>query len=298
MHIKDIFLVLIVIVIWGVNFTVIKVGLEELPPILFSAMRFAIVAIPALFFVPFPKTSIWNVIGVGMFLGVIKFSLLFISMDVGLTAGLASLLLQAQVIFTILLSILLFKEKIKKNQFFGIIISTAGFSLFFFSNEGNLTILGLVLILFAALFWALSNLIMKKMKDVDLFHFMVWISLIPPLPLAILSYFMETQSPISLLLDASLQLWLVVAYTGFISTLLAFAIWGKLLKTYEAATVTPFALLIPVVGMITSSIVLNESLGNIELFGSVLVMLGLIICVLGAKFNKFITNKVLSLKVK
>lgn len=291
MNIKDIFLVLIVVVIWGVNFTVIKIGLEELPPVLFSAMRFAIVAIPAVFFVPFPKTSIWNVVGVGIFLGVIKFSLLFISMDVGLTAGLASLLLQAQVVLTVLLSILLFKEKLKKNQFFGIIISIAGFSLFFFSREGNLTILGLVLILFAAFFWALSNLIMKRMKDVDLFHFMVWISLIPPLPLAILSYVMETQSPISLLLDASLQFWLVVAYTGFISTLLAFAIWGKLLKTYAAATVTPFALLIPVVGMITSSIVLNESLVQIELFGSVLVMIGLIVCVLGDRFNDFIKNR-------
>ena len=165
MNIKDIGWVLLVIVIWGANFTVIKIGLEEIPPVLFSALRFAIVAIPAVFFIPFPKTSIWNVLGVGIFLGVIKFSLLFISMDVGVSAGLASLLLQAQVVFTIVLSVILFKEEIKKNQLAGIIIAVFGFCLFFFSREGNLTLLGLVLILFAALFWAISNLIMKKMKN-------------------------------------------------------------------------------------------------------------------------------------
>jgi len=287
MNLKDIGLVLLVVFIWGANFTVIKIGLEEIPPVLFSALRFAIVAIPAAFFIPFPKTSIWNVIAVGVFLGVIKFSLLFISMDVGVSAGLASLLLQAQVVFTIGLSVFIFKEEIKKNQLVGIIIAVLGFGMFFFAKEGNLTILGLVLILFAAIFWAISNLIMKKMKNVDLLHFMVWVSLIPPVPLAVLSYSMETSEPLSLLLDTSMQLWLAVLYTGFISTLLAFAIWGYLLKTYTAATVTPFALLIPVVGMLISSIFLNEKLGLIEMIGSCVVMIGLIVCVLGGRFMKY-----------
>jgi len=290
-NIKDIFLVLFVVVIWGVNFTVIKLGLEELPPILFSAMRFAIVAIPAVFFVPFPKTSFLNVLGVGIFLGVIKFSLLFISMDVGVSAGLASLLLQAQVIFTIVLSILIFKESIEKSQFVGIIISIFGFSLFFFTSETNLTVLGLVLILLSSLFWSFSNLIMKKMQGVDLLHFMVWISLIPPIPLATLSYFIETKEPLTLMLEGSLQLWFVIAYTGFISTMVAFAIWGKLLKTYAASTVTPFALLIPVVGILTSSLILSESLGIIEIIGSSLVFMGLIICVLGEKIITAFENR-------
>jgi len=287
MKLKDIILVLLVILIWGANFTVIKIGLEEIPPVLFSALRFAIVAIPAVFFIPFPKTSFWNVLGVGIFLGVIKFSLLFISMDVGVSAGLASLLLQAQVVFTIVLSVFIFKEEIKKNQLIGIVIAVLGFSMFFFTNEGNLTVIGLVLILFAGIFWAISNLIMKNMKNVDLLHFMVWVSLIPPIPLAILSYFMENSDPISLLLDTSIELWIAVLYTGFISTLLAFAIWGYLLKTYTAATVTPFALLIPVVGMLVSSIFLNEKLGLIEIVGSATVMLGLIVCVLGNRLMKY-----------
>jgi len=287
MSFKDTVLVLVVILIWGANFTVIKVGLEEIPPVLFSALRFAIVALPAVFFIPFPKTSFWNVLGVGIFLGVIKFSLLFISMDVGVGAGLASLLLQSQVVFTIVLSVIIFKEEIKKHQMQGIVLAVIGFCLFFFTKEGSLTILGLVLILLAGFFWSISNLIMKRMKKVDLLHFMVWASLIPPLPLAILSYFTETSDPISLLQDTSMQLWMAVLYTGFISTLLAFAIWGHLLKTYTAATVTPFALLIPVVGMLTSRIFLNEHLGSLEIIGALIVMLGLFICVLGQKFTKY-----------
>ncbi|WP_024955868.1 EamA family transporter [Sulfurospirillum arcachonense] len=291
MILKDVFLALLVVFIWGVNFTVIKIGLEEIPPILFSAMRFAVVAIPAVFFIPFPKTSYLKVLGVGVFLGVIKFSLLFVAMDVGISAGLASLTLQIQVVFTIVLSILIFKESISKVQILGIGISLIGFVLFFFTKDANTTILGLVLILLAGFSWAISNLIMKKTQGVDIFHFMVWVSLVPPLPLLIISYFTETQSPFSLLFELSLKGWGSIVFVGFISTLLAFALWGKLLKTYSSALVTPFALLIPVVGILTSSIILDETLNYTEVAGTLLVMSGLIICVLGSRLIKILIRK-------
>ncbi|MCX2766537.1 EamA family transporter [Pseudoalteromonas sp. B530] len=165
---------LIVVIIWGLNFSVIKFGLAELPPILFSGLRFLVVAIPAVFFIPFPNTSVWNVLGVGLFLGVLKFSLLFIAMESNASAGIASLLLQAQVIFTILLSVLLLKETMDRFQVVGISIATFGFSLFFINSSGSTTMLGAVLILFAALFWSFSNLIMKRLQDVNLLHFIVW----------------------------------------------------------------------------------------------------------------------------
>ena len=168
MNLKGVMLVLSVVFIWGVNFSFIKIGLEELPPILFSALRFFIVAIPAIFFIPFPKTSIFNVIGVGVFLGVLKFGLLFIAMRSDSSAGLASLMLQAQVFFTIALSIFIFKEVITKIQLFGILVAAIGFSFFLFNLSENITATGLILILLAAFFWSISNLIMKKMKGVNL----------------------------------------------------------------------------------------------------------------------------------
>lgn len=281
MNLKSISLALIVVLIWGVNFSVIKFGLEELPPILFSSLRFFIVAIPAVFFIPFPKTSVWNVLGVGLFLGVLKFSFLFIAMKEDASAGISSLLLQAQVIFTIILSMIIFKEKVSNAQLLGMIIALYGFGFFFFTVDTNITLLGIVLILSAAVFWSVSNVIMKQIKDVNLLHFMVWVSLIPPLPLFILSYIFETHEPLTLLLNSSIKTWISVAYTGYISTLVAFAIWGWLLKNYNSAIVTPFALVIPVIGIISSNILLNEKLNQVEVMGTILILFGLFISVLG-----------------
>ncbi|MBR8843980.1 EamA family transporter [Pseudoalteromonas sp. JC3] len=286
MNVKSISLALIVVIIWGLNFSVIKFGLAELPPILFSGLRFLVVAIPAVFFIPFPNTSVWNVLGVGLFLGVLKFSLLFIAMESNASAGIASLLLQAQVIFTILLSVLLLKETMNRFQVVGISIATFGFSLFFINSSGSTTMLGAVLILFAALFWSFSNLIMKRLQDVNLLHFIVWVSLVPPLPLFTLSYFIETDAPLTLLLNTTTQSWLSIAYVGYISTLIAFAIWGWLLKNHKAAAVTPFALLIPIVGIVGSALLLNERLMLIEAIGGSFILCGLTISVTGARISK------------
>jgi O-acetylserine/cysteine efflux transporter len=288
MSIRDICLAFLVVMIWGLNFSIIKIGLEELPPILFSALRFALVALPAVFFVPFPKTSIWNVVGVGVFLGVLKFGCLFVAMKSDASAGLSSLLLQAQVFFTIGFSVLFYKEHITKSQLLGVIIASLGFSLFFVNAGQNITYVGLILILLAAFFWSISNLIMKKIKDVNLLHFMVWVCLIPPLPLLFLSYVTETSDPVSVILSTSLNTWSALVYVSLVSTLVAFAIWGKLLKSYASIKVAPFALLIPVIGIIASNIILDESLSLIEYAGGILIMLGLIFCVLGGKLISFV----------
>ncbi|CAM3755034.1 EamA family transporter [Pseudoalteromonas maricaloris] len=288
MNVKSISLALIVVIIWGLNFSVIKFGLAELPPILFSGLRFLVVAIPAVFFIPFPKTSVWNVLGVGLFLGVLKFSLLFIAMESNASAGIASLLLQAQVIFTVLLSVLLLKETMDRFQVVGISIATFGFSLFFINSSGSTTILGAVLILLAALFWSFSNLIMKRLQDVNLLHFIVWVSLVPPLPLFTLSYFIETDAPLTLLLNTTTQSWLSIAYVGYISTLIAFAVWGWLLKNYKAAAVTPFALLIPIVGIVGSALLLNEQLMLMEAVGGGFILCGLTISVTGARISRIV----------
>ncbi len=289
MKFKDIFLALLVAFIWGINFSFIKIGLEELPPILFSALRFAIIAIPAVFFIPFPKTSAWHVLGVGLFLGVLKFGLLFVAMKSDASAGLSSLVLQAQVFFTIGLSFLFFKELISKVQLLGISIAAIGFSFFFFNSGGNITTIGLGLILLAALFWAVANIIMKQIKQVNLLHFMVWVCLIPPIPLLALSFFMETNDPLAAVLSTTINTWGSLAFVSYISTLVAFAfafaIWGFLLKSYSAVSVTPFALLIPVVGIMTSSLILNERLNSTEVTGAILIMLGLVFCVAGNKLS-------------
>ncbi|USD34786.1 MULTISPECIES: EamA family transporter [Vibrio] len=292
MDFKSLIGVVLVVLIWGLNFSVIKFGLEEIPPILFSGLRFLVVAIPAVFFIPFPKTSIWNVLGVGVFLGVLKFSFLFVAMESDVSAGLSSLLLQAQVVFTILLSVLLWKESLNRFQLFGMVLACIGFSFFFYTAGGNATTLGITLILCAAGFWSVSNLIMKRMGDVNLLHFMVWVSLIPPIPLFLVSWHFETNQPVSLLLATTEKSWLSLLYVSYISTLAAFALWGWLLKNYPTAVVTPFALLIPVVGIVGSSLLLNEQLSNLEMLGGALILFGLSASVLGSRLYTFISQRI------
>lgn len=286
MDIRSVLGSLLVVMIWGLNFSVIKFGLEDLPPIMFSGLRFLIVAIPAVFFIPFPKTSVWNVVGVGLFLGVLKFSFLFVAMKSDASAGISSLLLQAQVVFTVLLSVVLFKETLNRAQVLGIALASAGFCLFFVTANGNVTLTGVTLILCAALFWSVANLMMKRIKNVNLLHFMVWVSLIPPLPLFVISYLTETQDPLAVLIAASPQAWWSVLYVGYISTLVAFAVWGWLLNHYPSASVTPFALLIPVVGMVSSSVLLDETMSPLEVSGAVLILCGLSVSVLGGRIVK------------
>ncbi|WP_125719528.1 EamA family transporter [Pseudoalteromonas rubra] len=291
MDLKSTLCALLVVAVWGINFSVIKLGLAELPPILFSGLRFLIVALPAIFFIPFPKTSVWHVLGVGLFLGVIKFGLLFVAMEKDASAGIASLLLQAQVVFTIVLSALVLKEQASRFQVAGAAIACSGFSMFFLSETGSVTLYGMALILCAALSWAVSNLIMKQLKQVNLLHFMVWVSAVAPLPLFVLSYNLESNAPVALIQNTSAQTWLALLYVGPVSTLLAFALWGWLLGKHRAAAVTPFALLIPLVGMIGASVILDEQISLFELIGGVVILSGLTFSVLGERLCLFFFDR-------
>ncbi|SIO33620.1 EamA family transporter [Salinivibrio sp. ES.052] len=288
MNIKSVLLALLVVLIWGVNFSVIKVGLETLPPILFSGLRFFIVALPAVFFIPRPKVKLWQLFAVGLSLGVIKFSLLFIAMQADASAGIASLLLQSQVIFTIVLSALLFRESVTRAQGIGLVIAFVGFGLFFFTSTGSATFMGVAMIVAAGFFWSIANLVMKKMPGVNLMHFMVWVSLIPPVPLFALSYWFESHQPLALLQATPLSGWISIAYVGYLSTLVAFAIWGWLLNQHTSASVTPFALLIPIVGMGAASVGLGESLSLVEWAGAALIVAGLSLSILGRRIGRWL----------
>ena len=291
MKIKDITLAILVVTIWGVSFSVIKVGLQELPPLLLSALRFLIAALPAIFFIPFPKTTIMTVVLIGALLGVVKFSLLFLALNGYSSAGIASLLLQLQVFFTIGLSTVLFKEHISQFQLIGMLVSLIGFVSFVFSQQGSITLTGVVLIGLAALAWALSNLVMKKNVGVNLFHLMVWACLIPPIPLMILSVIFESAQPWHVLANVSPKVWFSLLFLAFAATLTAYALWGYLLTRYTAAVITPFALLIPIVGISASAVMLGERLHSFEIISALIVMAGLVLCVLGERLQFMYTRQ-------
>ncbi|WP_417845646.1 EamA family transporter [Thalassospira povalilytica] len=284
MSVGQFFSILLVVTIWGANFTVIKLGLGEMPPILLSSLRFAFAALPAVFFLPRPKCPWKYVVGFGVVLGCIKFSLLFLGMDLGLSAGISSLVLQLQAFFTLILGVFLLGEKIGPHRVIAMLVAFCGVGLLLFVSDGSITVIGLALVIAAAAAWGIANIIMKRAGSVQMLSFVVWASLVPPIPLAILSFLTEDRANLASLGDQISWIGIgSILYLAYPVTLLGFAIWGRLLATLPVGLVAPFTLLVPIVGMATSALVLGEDFGPIKIISAILVMTGLMINVFGGK---------------
>lgn len=281
---SHILMLVLVAAAWGFNFVIIKLGLKDLPPILFSALRFSFAAVPLVFFIKKPQVPWRIIIGIGLVLGVVKFSLLFIGMDIGVSAGLASLLLQSQAFFTVILAMLLYGERPRPLQYAGILIAFLGMALIAGTVDQSFTLTGLALVLAAGLAWACSNMLMKKAGQVDMLQLIVWVSLIPPLPLLAISLAFE--GPGRAVEALTNMTWTgagAVAYIAYIATIFSFAIWGQMIRRYSAAIVAPFSLLVPVFGMTSSALVLGEAFGPLRIFGAGIVVCGLILTVYNPK---------------
>jgi O-acetylserine/cysteine efflux transporter len=286
MKISDVFFALLVAIIWGFNFVVIKIGLDSFPPIFFSALRFSCAAFPAVFF--WSKGNIkWRwIISIGITLGIVMFSLLFIGMYVGMPAGLSSLVLQIQAVFTILLSILILRDKPTIWQKIGIIIAFLGIVFLAVDKYETASFLGLILVIASGFAWAVSNILMKLCGKINMFRLVIWMSIIPPVPLFLISLLFET-GHMNALSNISWAGAGSILYTGLISTILAFAIWGRLFQKYSPNIVAPFSLLVPIVGIVSSFIILDERFTYIDLIASCMVFAGLSLIVFGSKLAAF-----------
>ena len=278
---RDIALVLVVILAWGSNFTGMKLALEELPPLLFVGLRFAIL-IPLLFL--FPRPASWPaIIAVGALINMGQFAFLFSGLTAGTSAGLASLIIQSQVPMTIIMAWAAFGERVTLVQGLGIGLAVLGLALFGLISGGNITLLGLGLILCGALCWAIGNLVLRRLPGVDMLALFLWACLVPPLPMLGMSVLIETDAPFATIAALSLKGWLAVIYVALISTVVGYSIWGTLMSRHRAAQVTPFALMIPLVGMGTAAIVLGERITGAEALAGAVVLAGLVLAVLGSR---------------
>ncbi|MFI6015446.1 EamA family transporter [Streptomyces sp. NPDC051243] len=268
---------MLVAAIWGVNFVVIDIGLQEFPPLLFSAVRFLLAAVPAVFFVGRPQVPWRWVIAVGVALGIMKFSLLFIGMHIGMPPGLASLVLQGQAVFTMIFAGVLLKEKPRGVQMAGMLIAATGMVLVAVESGDAWPISGFLLVVGAAACWGLSNIAMRKASPPDMFRFMVWVSVVPPLPLALISLPVEgVHRDLNALRELGLSGIAAAVYVAWIATLFGYAAWGYLLRTYSAPTVAPFSLFVPVFGILTAWAYQGERVTPTTLFASVLVVAGIL----------------------
>lgn len=272
-----ILLLVLVAAVWGFNFVVIKLGLDNFPPLLFSALRFLFAALPLAFFIRRPDVPWRLILGIGVMLGVVKFSFLFIGMNVGAPPGLASLLLQSQAFFTVLLAFMIYGDRPRPLQVAGMILAFSGVALIASSIDGTFTVAGLVLVLAAAVAWACSNMLMKKVGKVQMLNLMVWVSLVPPIPLFIISALFEGwDRDLQALANLNLEGAGAVLFVAYGATVFGFAVWGAMISRYGVSTVAPFSLLVPVFGMSSAALVLGEDFGPLRVAAAALIVLGLV----------------------
>jgi O-acetylserine/cysteine efflux transporter len=275
---------LLVTAIWGLSFVVIKLGVGTTPPLLLAALRFLFAAVPAVFFVPRPKTDWTNVVAYGFFLGVAQFGLLFAAIAIGMPASLASVVMQAQVFFTILFAALFMGERPWPHQIVGGLVAAFGLVLIAWPRMTGGGAGPFLMTVVAAASWGVANIVSKRAGRVDMLGFIVWSSLVAPLPLLGLSLWLDGPAQvIAALARIDGGTLAAVAYLAYPTTIFAFGIWAYLLSRHPAATVTPFALFVPVAGILGSVLILGEALHPIEAVGGAIIVLGLAFNIFGRR---------------
>ncbi|MFF5188269.1 EamA family transporter [Streptomyces sp. NPDC000345] len=268
-------LAVLVAAVWGVNFTVIEIGLGHFPPLLFSALRFLVAAVPAVFLVGRPKVAWKWIVAVGLVLGVAKFGLLFVGMDAGMPAGLASLVLQIQAVFTAVIAFAVLGERPSRVRALGMLTALAGIGVAAV-DEGSSGPLGaFALCVAAAACWGASNVLTRKASPPDPLNFMVWVSTVPVLPLLGLSLLTEGAArDYEALRALDRQGAGTVVYVAWVTTVFGFGAWGWLLRRHPASTVAPFSLLVPVFGMSSAALFLGEPVSALRWCAAALLVGG------------------------
>lgn len=282
---RDLALALLVIVVWGVNFSVIKVGLTGVPPLLLAALRFMLAAFPALLFLRPPKVPLRLYLAFGLTMSVGQFAFLFTAIHVGMPSGLASLVLQSQSFFTLVLTALWLKEKWHAQQLAGLVLAAGGLALIGSAHGASMPLAGFLLTVAAAVMWACGNIVSRAVGrhgPMNQLAFVVWASLVPPLPLLALSWLIEGPAAISAALqNFSLHSFAAVAYIAWASTLFGYAGWNFLLSRYPVNRIAPFTLLVPLVGLTMGWLAFGETLKPVYFAGGALLMAGLLVNLFG-----------------
>lgn len=277
-------LLLFVVAIWGLNFVFVKIGLQEIPPMLLCFVRFFLVSIPAVFFFKRPSVPFKWVVLYGFVMFVLQFALMFSGMNAGISAGLGSLLLQTQVFFSILFASIILKEKLNRWQLFGALLSFSGIAIVGLNLGAGATLPGLILVIAAAATWGIGSVIVKKMGRTQSGSLLVWGGFIAWPPLLLLSLLFENSHPILLNFHhLSPAAYVAVLFITICSTFFGFGVWNWLMQVYPLATVAPFTLLVPIFGMLSSMIFLDEPIESWKILAGVLVIGGLCLNLLGSR---------------
>jgi O-acetylserine/cysteine efflux transporter len=279
---RDRLLAAVVAALWGANFLAIHVGLQHFPPLFLAALRFAVIALPTVLLVPRPQVRLRWLLGYGLGFGTLQFLFLFVAMDVGMPTGLASLVLQASAPFTVVLGAVLLRERLTPRQGLGIGLAVLGLAAIAVARAQSAALLPVLLTLAGALGWALGNLCSRLAAPPNPLHLVLWMSVVPPVPLLLASWVVE--GPVvgwdalrAAFTPAGVPGLLAVAYIAGLATVLGTGIWTTLMRRHPAGVVAPWSLLVPVVGMGLAALVLGERPSAVELVAAAVIVGGVLL---------------------
>ena len=286
-------LALAIATIWGLTFVSIKIALQTMPPFALSGWRFFMAAMPLLFFVGKPQVAWRWLISYALFIGLGQFAVMFIAMQLGMPAGLMSLVVQTQVFFTIGLAVLCYRERVRPVQIAGALIAFVGLVVIGFAKLNSGVGFAFLLVIFAAFCWAAGNTIAKHVArksptgKVDAMNFIAWSSVAAVPPMAAFSLLFEPSGALLIpVLQPSWMLTFHLCVLAYAAQVFGYGLWSNLLTRYPASAVSPFALWVPVAGMSATAVIFGESLTGVQVAGAVIVLLGLAVAVLGPTLKR------------
>ncbi|WP_296257551.1 MULTISPECIES: EamA family transporter [unclassified Pseudomonas] len=287
MKARHLLLAILVTAIWGLNFSVIKLGLTSVDPFSLAGIRFALCAVPAIFFIARPDVQWRYIVGYGLIFGIGLWGMVNVGIKTGLSAGIASLVLQSSAFFTIMLGAWAFKERITRYQLAGIGVALLGLLSIIFISDGSVTLAGLALVLLGAVAWSIANVINKKAQTRQVFAFLVWSSAFSPIPLFVLDYVVNGSSGYAALVNQlDYRAAGSILFQVYPNTLFGYWIWNSLLKHYPVSTVAPLSLLVPIFGMLGSMLIFDERLSLIKTVAMALIVSGLAVGLYGQRIVK------------
>ena len=294
---RDLAGALIVVLVWGVNFVAMKFALRDFTPFQLGAARYAFAALPLVLFIRPPSVPWKWVVTYGLLQGVGQFGILFVALQVGMTAALASVLVQTQVFFTALFGFVLLHERPNRALQFGLLLAALGLSCFALNYVNpavgagrGTTLLGFVLTLCSATMWAMSSIVARRMQSISRDYspvaFVVWSSTVAILPFIALSWFFDPEAARTHWLQARTSSWLAVAYLGWGATVIGYGLWTSLLKRHPANRVAPFGLGVPIVGLAAGMLILGEVITPWQWAGIALLLAALVCVMFGGRLFK------------
>ncbi len=292
MKLPHLLLAILITAIWGINFSVIKIGLSSVDPFILAGIRFTLCALPALFFIKKPDVPWRYIIGYGLVFGIGLWGLVNLGIKAGLSAGIASLLLQFSAFFTILLGSVVFKESLTRYQIAGFALACTGLLSIVFITDGSVTFTGTLLVLAGAIAWSIANIIIKRSATKQIFAFLVWSSAFSPLPLFLLDWLVNGSNGYTALVShVDYRAVLSILFQVYPNTLFGYWVWNSLLKQYPISTVAPLSLLVPVFGILGSMAIFGEAISSLKILALLLIISGLVVGLYGYRLRCLLPKK-------